>query len=146
MPRRSPSSAHSSRLRPTPALWVPGLVLGLVAAACGGHVEKSPARPEAAATGAGVSAKPRSANCPARAPAPRQLPNTRPELSQLAYWLGQSSERELDEPLLTPEDIRAHDDALREAADGAPRAVDLTRVLSSEELTNELALRLSAFS
>src|SRR3954447_12373516 len=134
MPRPTPSFARSTVL---PCLarggarhvlvLIPALCACLGAAACGARVEKDPARSEPAAQGAGLTVRaPRPANCPERAQAKSQLPNTFPELSRLDYWLARNTPKELDEPLLAPDIARAHDVALRAAADGAPRSVDLT--------------------
>ncbi|MFT3925426.1 MAG: NlpC/P60 family protein [Myxococcales bacterium] len=99
------------------------------------------------AKGAGLTnTRPRPANCPERAPAARELPNTFPELSQLDYWLSRSTPEQLDEPLLSPGAAKSHDVALRTSAEGAPRSVDLTRTLSSDELATELTARFAAFA
>lgn len=115
-----------------------GLVVGLVATVgltgCGGSGES------AAADAAALPSK----SCPERAPAPADLPHTRPELKALDYWLGQLTPRELDEPLLAPDALAAQDLALRNGPEGRPRPVDLSRPLDSAHIRRELDERLNS--
>ena len=74
----------------------------------------------AAETGGGsdtpnaVADEDRPASCPSQAPAPDPLPGIRPEHRTLAYWLEQVRRYgDPDAVLMTPEQIAAHDRALR---------------------------------
>src|SRR5690606_6562340 len=87
----------------------------------------------------------RPAHCPERRAAPSTLPNTFPELEQVAYWLKRGAPTELDEPLLSPQELEPHDLALRRGADGTARIMNLERDPTREALEAELAARLSAF-
>ncbi len=80
--------------------------------------------------------------CPARAPAPQQLPNVPPELSRLDYWL-ERSDVDLDEPVLAVDDLASHGDSLRLGPTGAPRLTDLKREVEAAEVEEELRARLA---
>ncbi len=121
------------------ALWV--------AASCSSHVEKSASSPEPAASDTtGASAVPRPAHCPERAPAPEPLPNTFPELASLDYWLARHDEATLSESLLSPEELRSHNTALRKNPEGTAPSLDLTRSLSRDEILALLRTRFEAFA
>jgi hypothetical protein len=81
-----------------------------------------------------------SASCPARLPAQAPLPGVAPELETAAYWLSRQQD-DLDTPLLSAPMLGAHDAALRFAADGDARVVDLTRTPELAELTRALDTR-----
>ena len=87
----------------------------------------------------------RPANCPERAKAPAQLPNTAPELATLDYWLSTYSAEQLDELLLDGDALTAHDHALRRNSEGEPRFVDLAHIPSSQELQQELSQHLATW-
>ena len=107
--------------------------LALILGACGA-TEESPA----------VLPSTRPAECPATARAPEPLPGVGPEHVRLDYWLAQQAERygDVDEVLLTPEEIADHAAALR-VGDDPPRQPDLSEPLAREVLRAQLAERLA---
>ncbi|HEX6244656.1 MAG TPA: NlpC/P60 family protein, partial [Polyangiales bacterium] len=113
------------------------LCLGLVLLlACGERTEPA---------GAGADAgSPEDPNCPARAKVGETLPDTGAELSKLESWVGSGlfTQAQLDEVLLSADEIAAHDAALRRA-DESSLVVDLARPLDSETVRKELFQRLS---
>lgn len=93
-------------------------VLALFAWGCaGGANESSTAAPDRQ----GATGEERAASCPATSPAPHPLPGVSEEQLSLDYWLARASAGELDEPLLTPEQIATHNRALTsDAENGLP--------------------------
>lgn len=84
----------------------------LALAACGGEVG---ARPEPANPADPPSEQAEAASCPAQTPAPEPLPGIVPEHETLSYWLEQSARYgPLDASLLSPTEIRAHRNSLRQ--------------------------------
>lgn len=112
------------------------LCLAILCTACGGPRDRSG---EGAQGDARRETGDESA-CPARASATLPLPNTRPELETLAYWLATRSD--LDAPLLSPEALTAQDEAVRGLERESPRTNDLTQQLPLAELLSELKGRL----
>lgn len=91
-----------------------------------------------------VSPPPPVAECPARLPAPALLPGTAAEHRTLAYWLAHTPA--LDEVLLSPEQIGAHDRLLAEPRwEGKPLAwTDLSAPVDPVALKADLEERLGA--
>lgn len=84
--------------------------------------------------------------CPSSAPAPEQLPGTRPEHRSLEHWLEQLGSR-ADEPLMTVRDIRLWNEAvgLRPATsdgDNDYSRVDLYAPVDPEAIREEVGERL----
>jgi cell wall-associated NlpC family hydrolase len=78
----------------------------LFALACAGTADAG----NASGAAARATETPRAASCPETAPAPHPLPGVSAELLTLEYWLAHTEG--LDEPLLTPQAIAAHNRAL----------------------------------
>jgi cell wall-associated NlpC family hydrolase len=118
------------------------LVVCALAWGCGAqHAEQAASTTHETAGGPASGGRVRSPSCPARAAAEARLPGVSPELERVQYWLERHAD-DLDAPLLTPPMLAVHERALRFAADGDLRIVDLTRAPDSAELTAALATRL----
>ena len=86
------------------------------------------------------AASPQRGSCPARSPAPAELPNTPAALSDVAYW------RTGDDTLLMDEAaLSVHEEALRTGLEDAPRAVDMSHAPSDDELRVWLDERLATY-
>ncbi|MFK7990431.1 MAG: C40 family peptidase [Sandaracinaceae bacterium] len=116
-------------------------LIALLLFGCGG----SPTEPASTPSGEpGSEEVARSATCPAQEPAPRVLPGTSEAHGTLAYWLERDG-LDLDEVLLTPTQVQAHDHALASDRDnGMP--IDrgsLAQAVAPERLQQELTQRLA---
>jgi len=123
----------SPRARP-PALLP--LLVGLCA--CG-----KPAQNGAPGAAAGDKAASAKTACPARASSPGLLPGTRQEQLGLQYWLGRYSPTELDEPLLTTQQVEAYDHGVGRAGSEPSSQRDLLQPWTVEALRAEISERLA---
>ena len=116
------------------------LPLALLVVACAGRAGEAESR---TSEGHEASGEERAASCPAMAPAPHPLPGVAPAELTLAYWLERTEG--LDEPLLTPPEIVAHDRALTsDPENGLPiDRASLAEAPPAERLSREVATRLA---
>ena len=89
---------------------------------------------------ASEASNPPRSSCPARSPAPAELPNTPAALSNVAYW--RTGE---DTLLLDAAALAVHEEALRTGLEEAPRTVDLSHPPTDDELRVWLDERLSTY-
>lgn len=114
----------------------------LVVSACAGHAGEGGAQP---GEDTPELASARSASCPATAPAPYPLPGVRDSHLTLDYWLEQTvALGDLDEPLLRPTEIAAHDLAISDDPEnGLPtHRGSLAEAPTRERLIAEVRTRL----
>ncbi|MCB9628054.1 MAG: C40 family peptidase [Sandaracinaceae bacterium] len=100
---------------------------------CGGQgADTAPER-----SGEGATGSEASTTCPAQAPAPEPLPGVLPEHQTLGYWVARAARYgDVDAPLLSPEEVRAHALAMAHAGgdDGPIGQVDLLEPLRTDRL------------
>lgn len=116
-------------------------VLALGAFACS---KNAPQTPEPAAQTAQDGELPSERACPAHAKAPALVPGTTEEQGTLEYWLGRYSAAQLDEPLLSEQQIAAYNAALgRRPGDNVASQRDLLEPVSRSLVVADMHERLA---
>jgi hypothetical protein len=104
-----------------------------------GCTERRQAAPQAAPSQTAVA----PAGCPERAPAPELMPGTRLEQVQLSYWLARYQPAELDEPLLSVDDVDRYNRGIGRAGEQIYSQRDLLAPLGARQAQQEIGERLS---